>query len=325
MAWLTSNLQTLLVVAVGLVILALLGFFFPGFPISYALVFGIGVLVGVGELVSRYRDAPEQAVRTKPAVIYVLLNATAAVVAFVLVLAFDVVKGTGDGPAITRVLLAGFGAMAFFRTSIFTIRVGDQDVSIGPVAFLQIVLHAADRAVDRVRADARAKAVAECMAGVSFDKAQAALPAFCMALMQNVPAEEQNDVGDAVKILQVSNMDDQTKAKNLGLVLMKVVGQKVLLTAVENLAAQIKTTTSVTIEPPALSVKVGISEQLRAHCRDSTGIETAGKGVTWTSAHPPIAAVGADGRVRGVTTGSTSITATVDGSSDTIAVVVTAA
>jgi hypothetical protein len=325
MDWLKSNLQTLHLVAIGLVILVLFGFFFPVFPISYALVFGIGVLVGVGELVSRYRDAPEQAVRTKPAVIYVLLNAVAAVVAFVLVLAFDVVKGTGDGPAITRVLLAGFGAMAFFRTSIFTIRVGDQDVSIGPVAFLQIVLHAADRAVDRVRADARAKAVAACMAGVSFDKAQAALPAFCMALMQNVPAEEQNDVGDAVKILQVSNMDDQTKAKNLGLVLMKVVGQQVLLTAVENLAAQIKTTTSVSIEPAGLTMKVGVTEQLRAHCRDSTGIETIGKDVTWTSAHPPIAMVGVDGRVRGVATGSTSITATVDGSFDTISVVVTVA
>lgn len=162
------------------------------------------------------------------------------------------------------------------------------------------------------------------MAGVSFDKAQAALPAFCMALMQNVPAEEQNDVGDAVKILQASNMDDQTKAKNLGLVLMKVVGQKVLLTAVENLAPQIKTTTSVIIEPPALSVKVGMTEQLRAHCRDSTGTETTGKNVSWTSAHPPIATVGVDGRVRGVAAGSTSITATADGSSDSIAVAVTA-
>lgn len=113
MAWLKSNLQTLLLAALGLVLLAVLRYFFPGFPISYALVFGIGVLVGVGELVSRYRDAPEQAVRTKPAVIYVLLNALAAVAAFVLVVAYDVVKGTGDGPAITRVLLAGFGAMAF--------------------------------------------------------------------------------------------------------------------------------------------------------------------------------------------------------------------
>src|ERR1044071_9380997 len=201
---------------------------------AYLAVFGIGVLVGVGELVSRYRDAPEHAIRTTPALLYIALNAVAAVAALALVESFGVVKGTDHAAGITRVLLAGFGAMAFFRTSVFTIRVGDQDVSIGPVAFLQIVLHAADRAVDRVRADARASAVAACMSGVSFQAAQAALPAFCMQLMQNVPADEQNEVGDAVKILQSSAMDDQTKAKNLGLLLMNVVGEKVLLTAVAN-------------------------------------------------------------------------------------------
>jgi hypothetical protein len=242
--------------------------------------------------------------------------------AFALVIAFSVIEGEGQGPAIPRVMLAGFGAMAFFRTSVFTIRIGDQDVSIGPVAFLQIVLHAADRAVDRVRADARASAVATSMAGVSFQAAQAALPAFCMALMQNVPADEQNDIGDAVKILQTSSMDDQTKAKNLGLLLMNVVGEKVLLTAVTNLAAQIKTAISVVIDPQNLTIGQGTSFALTALCRDSSGAEIKGRLVTWTSAHPAIAAIGADGRVRGVAAGSTSITATADGASDAVPVTV---
>jgi hypothetical protein len=160
---------------------------------AYIAVFGIGALVGLGELVSRYRDAPEHAVRTMPALLYIALNSVAAIAALQLVETFNVIPGKTEGDAISRILLAGFGAMAFFRTSVFTVRVGDQDVSIGPVAFLQIVLHATDRAVDRVRADARAGAVAACMAGVSFDAAKAALPAFCLALMQNVPAEEQQD------------------------------------------------------------------------------------------------------------------------------------
>jgi hypothetical protein len=290
---------------------------------AYLAVFGIGVLVGVGELVSRYRDAPEHAIRTTPALLYIALNAVAAVAALALVESFGVVKGTDRAAGITRVLLAGFGAMAFFRTSVFTIRVGDQDVSIGPVAFLQIVLHAADRAVDRVRADARASAVAACMSGVSFQAAQAALPAFCMQLMQNVPADEQNEVGDAVKILQSSAMDDQTKAKNLGLLLMNVVGEKVLLTAVANLAAQIKTAFSVTIDPRNVSVAAGSSVPLKATCRDSTGAEIAGKLVTWSSAQAPVAAVGPDGRVRGVAAGSTVVSATADGVSDAVTVTVT--
>lgn len=330
MAWPALDLQALrtrdvlVLVLAFLVSVALVYLAFEYIAISYILVFGIGVLVGIGELVSRYRDAPEQAIRTTPALLYVALNAVAAVAALALVIAFDVIKGSGEGAAITRVLLAGFGAMAFFRTSIFTIRVGDQDVSIGPVAFLQIVLHATDRAVDRVRADARASAVATCMAGVSFQAAQAALPAFCMALMQNVPAEEQQSIGDAVKILHSSAMDDQTKAKNLGLLLMNVVGEKVLLTAVANLAAQIKTTVSVAIEPPSVAAPVGAAAALTARCRDSAGTVIEGRLVEWSSAHPAIATVSADGRVRGVAAGNTNITAKADAASDTIAVVITA-
>lgn len=311
--------------AVATILVLLVGFLIARLWIreAYLAVFGIGLLVGVGELVSRYRDAPEHAIRTTPALLYIALNACAAVAALALVEAFDVVKGKDEAAGITRVLLAGFGAMAFFRTSVFTIRVGDQDVSIGPVAFLQIVLHAADRAVDRVRADARASAVAACMSGVSFQAAQAALPAFCMALMQNVPADEQQELGDAVKILQTSAMDDQTKAKNLGLLLMNVVGEKVLLTAVNNLAAQIKTALSLTIDPPHVSVAAGSSVPLKAICRDSTGAEIPGKIVTWSSAHAPIAAVAPDGRVRGVAAGTTIVSATVDGISDAVGVTVT--
>src|SRR5688500_17683994 len=131
----TLKVRPLLLVALALALVTLIiRLWFLQFPVSYVLVCGIGVLVGVGELVSRYRDAPEQAVRTVPAAIYIALNAGASIAAFFLVLAYDMAPGRGDGPAITRVMLAGFGAMAFFRTSIFTIRVGDQDVSIGPVA-----------------------------------------------------------------------------------------------------------------------------------------------------------------------------------------------
>jgi hypothetical protein len=319
-----TKLRPLLLAALVIVVAAVVIWkWFPQFPVSYVLVCGIGVLVGVGELVSRYRDAPEQAVRTVPAAIYIALNAAAAIAAFFLVLAYDVVPGRGDAPAISRVMLAGFGAMAFFRTSIFTTRVGDQDVSIGPVAFLQIVLHAADRAVDRLRADARASAVSQCMAGVSFEAAQEALPAFCMALMQNVSPDEQQKASEAIQLLEASAMDDTTKAKNLGLILMNVVGEKVLLTAVSNLAAQIKRVVSVTIEPPRGTVQVGEAFPLAAKCRDSAGSVIVGRGVAWTSADVNVATVGVDGRVRGVAAGRTRIAAAADDAVDTIAVEVT--
>src|ERR1043166_4607068 len=136
----------------------------------------LGALVGASELVARYRDSPERALWTIPATLYVLINAAASTTALYVIAYFGIVKGeSSERIIITQIFVAGFGAMAFFRTSIFTYRVGDQDIGIGPVAFLQVILKASDRAVDRLRADARAAAVETAMAGVSFNRAQAAL------------------------------------------------------------------------------------------------------------------------------------------------------
>ena len=89
-------------------------------------------------------------------------------------------------PTVAQVLLAGFGTMAFFRTSLFTLRVGEADVAIGPAAVLQVILDAADRACDRFRAGPRSSDVIRIMRGVTFERARIALPLHCFALMQNV-------------------------------------------------------------------------------------------------------------------------------------------
>ena len=199
----------------------------------FVAVFYIGALVGTGELVARYRDAPQSAVWTWAAALYVAINSLAGVVALYVVQIFHVAESPDAlKTRITHIFLAGFGAMGFFRSSVFTVRIGEQDVAIGPVAFLQVVLRATDRAVDRVRAKARAETVTTAMTGVSFDRAHAALPAFCLALMQNVSAEEEKDIGDGVKVLQSAALDNDTKAKNLALMLLNVIGENVLVTAV---------------------------------------------------------------------------------------------
>lgn len=43
--------------------------------IEIVLVAILGMGVGIGELISRYRDAPARAIRTRPAYLYVALNA----------------------------------------------------------------------------------------------------------------------------------------------------------------------------------------------------------------------------------------------------------
>src|ERR1043166_5701975 len=196
--------------------------------LAHLLVFLFGGAIGVSELVSRYRDAPFRALVTGPAFLYILLNALASFGALLLIRQFDWIdpekKPDDINVLLTQSLVAAFGAMAFFRTSLFNVRVGSTDIGVGPAGFLQVLLTAADRACDRTRARPRAKAVADIMGGISFAKSKQALPSLCFGLMQNVSADEQRSFGTVVKDLEGSQMDEAFKANNLGLALMNVVG-----------------------------------------------------------------------------------------------------
>jgi len=201
----------------------------------------LGALVGAGELVSRYRDDPLRALRSLSAVLYVTFNIIAALAALALVEVFHWNFGIHGSHELrwSRVLLSGFGAMAVFRTSLFVLRVGDKDVGIGPASLLQVAMDASDRGVDRYRGTHRATEVGQIMEKVDFEKAFDALPAFCMALMQNPAPTDQESIANQVARLINSTMDSKAKTLNLGLVLMNVVGRDVLEAAVQGLGATI--------------------------------------------------------------------------------------
>jgi len=139
----------------------------------------------------------------------------------------------------TRALVAGIGAMALFRSSLFTVRAGDRDIGVGPAGLLQIFLGAADRGVDRRRAQSRASKVAALMKDVDYTKARRPLPAFCLALMQNVPSEEQQELAKALAVLDQSDVTPSIKSRLLGLEVMNVVGEDVLKQAVDSLGDEI--------------------------------------------------------------------------------------
>jgi hypothetical protein len=206
------------------------------------LVLLFGAAVGASELIARYRDAPFFALRTVPAWWYIFVNAAASLGAYALIVVFDQKFGIEDAgqAAMVQALVAGFGAMVFFRSSLFTIKVGETDVGVGPAIFFQVLLFATDRAVDRERAQPRSVEVGAIMRGVSFEAAREALPNFCFELMQNVPAAEMQRFRQVVDALASSRMRDPVKVLNLGLMLMNVVGGKVLSAAVLALGEKIQ-------------------------------------------------------------------------------------
>ena len=89
----------------------------------------LGAFVGIGELVSRYQDAPDRALFTVPATFYILLNAGAAVGALALTNALGwsvTAPGAAADDALhwPQVLVAGLGAMSLLRSALFTVRAG---------------------------------------------------------------------------------------------------------------------------------------------------------------------------------------------------------
>jgi len=201
-----------------------------------------GGLVGASELINRYRDAPVRAVLNWPAAFYIFLNVAASLGALGLIYAYDLRFGGSTPEAIrwTRVLVAGVGAMALFRSALFTVRAGDRDIGVGPAGFLQVFLTAADRGVDRRGARSRATRVSVLMKGVDFTKAYNALPPYCLALMRNLPDEDQKKLDQALKALEQEAAPDSIRARLLGLELINVVGEDVLRDAVDSLGAEIR-------------------------------------------------------------------------------------
>jgi hypothetical protein len=213
--------------------------------VDFAAAVLLGIIVGLGELVSRYRDAPKEALYTRPAILYVFLNAAASAAALALIHAFNLTFGANTSPSAlreTRVLVAGIGAMALFRTSLFTIRAGDKDIGVGPATFLQIFRDAADREVDRLRAQSRSLRVGELMNGLDYQKASDGLTPYCLALMQNLPGDDQQKLLKAVELLDAEQIDNAIKVRILGLQLIDVVGPDVLAAAVKALESELKPT-----------------------------------------------------------------------------------
>ena len=203
----------------------------------------IGAILGTVELLGRYRDDPWRAIKTRSAALYIIVNILAAILAYHLIRVFDVRFGISDNAAKLvnlRIMLAGLGAMAFFRTSLFTVRVADTDVAVGPGMILQVLLNVTDRTLDRDRALPRADEIPALMNGIDFSKAGEALPAFCFGVMQNVTSDEQAVASAQIAVIAKTSLSNKLKANLLGLLLLNLVGKTVLASAIKALGDEIR-------------------------------------------------------------------------------------
>ncbi len=202
-----------------------------------------GGIVGAAELVSRYKDAPARLFQIASAWLYIFINVAASVGALYVIHVAGWTFGQ-NGKSLQhlyQVSVAGFGSIAFFRSSLFSVKVGDSTVPVGPNLVLTPFLNAAEQAVGRDQANERIKKVSKVMSGVDYAKAHLALPAECFTASVDVAASDQQTFRSAISVLDgQSEITSVAKANILGLQLMNLVGYTVLEAAVSALDGEIK-------------------------------------------------------------------------------------
>ena len=193
-------------------------------------------LVGFAELLARYRSDPSFAYKTLAAITYIGINAAAGIGALYLVHAFNWNFGQTKNVTLWQILVAGFGAVALFRSSLFTTRVGSTDVNVGPSVVLSALLDACDRQVDRQSADKLADVMKdENLVQLDPQAVMTALPVLCLALMQNFAAEDQALLGtELLKIRNDTTLSDATKMRAVVVQLAKFLGDIVVTRVLKN-------------------------------------------------------------------------------------------
>lgn len=204
-----------------------------------------GATIGVVELASRHSDHRLAAISRFPSLVYILINAMTSLAALYVI---DVVRPdwlgfTADGErphVLWLVLTAGFGAAAFFRSSLFKLQGPQGEVAVGPAFMIDSILEFIDESVDRALGRRRMQEVGEIMRDVDFEKAIKALPAYCVASLKRIPADAQAQFGAQLEQLGRSSLPDDLKPHMLGLAISALTGPQVLREAVARLGATIK-------------------------------------------------------------------------------------
>lgn len=197
----------------------------------------IGGAIGLAELVARYRDKPVAALLSPGGLLFVFVNAAAALIALIAVAASGWRFGLPDTTppaslAVVQVMTAGLGSAALLRMSFGP--VNGRASGAGPIALLNGILRIADGELERKRALSRLSH--NDLSGLSFERDHAALAELCCHLMREFDLGEAQRLGGLAA--ELSHRDDLTDADKLdcwGLELTRMVGERALRQAARRL------------------------------------------------------------------------------------------
>lgn len=211
---------------------------------QYWIVFGLGIVLGIIELMARYRDEPLSLFGSFYTWMYMLFNGMLSALSLFLILKLGLDFTPADAQdkdqaIIYNIIMAGFGGAAFFRSSILQTKTGDKDVSVGPGLVIDIALSILDRAVDRYRAERRSTRISEIMKGITLKQTALIIAPYCVELMQNLSATERSGINtkmtEAENEILTSDEEGAVKSAILALQIANLVGFEVLQKAISDL------------------------------------------------------------------------------------------
>ena len=191
--------------------------------------FLFGVLVGLSEILSRYRDEPLLAATTTFGLAYLIFNGLISLTAFAVLRKYP----TQIFPALEKdlflsSLVAGFGAMVIFRSKFFTFRTTDgKDFPIGPAIVLDTVLKTIDSKIDRNRATERQAQVFNSMVGLhDFTNVANYLEA-SLSSFQNLSQDDKTEIKSVIdQYRALTGWPDTLKSLGLGFAFLNISGEE---------------------------------------------------------------------------------------------------
>lgn len=203
----------------------------------------LGAVVGMIEIVKRYRDEPTKAVFSPWGLIYMMANALFGLVALYFIYHFRGVFGTLPDNRFLAAFAAGIGAAAVLRTRIALFKAADgKDVALPLDYLISELLALADKHIDRFRAVRRRQLVEQSMADIralgTFKQAANYLLTSLLAFQSDQEKQKQ-ELNQTIDGYEKLPLPDDIKYFALGFVFLSLVGESHFAAVVKN-AGKIK-------------------------------------------------------------------------------------
>jgi HPt (histidine-containing phosphotransfer) domain-containing protein len=198
------------------------------------LAFGVGASAGISDLLSRYSWTFRSIVVTSSGLAYLLINGAVAMAAYFAVVEFDLDFGLRGRPEVWRVVLVALFAMAALRSSVAKVRIGNQEVAAGLVAFFEPFTRRTIRSLDQQITDQGWSKIAPLITGMVYSASKQYLLVLTETTLRTLTEAEKTALRSAADKIDVQAVDDPTKMQLFAMLLVDTVGLALCTTFAKN-------------------------------------------------------------------------------------------